>query len=432
MAGLPADGIPAEAVHGAAGNVAGVAPAESPSGSIGAPAEGGSAPDATTAASAPLPVPNGAASAEGSLPSTSAPDAGSRDASTGAISGAIFDATSDATSGATSTTSASATPAPSAPADAGEPTAASTTPGATSQAPAPEREGVGSTGAAPSAPAPADSLPGDAEAVMPKSATGAAEPQQLESPAPAKGAKDGGTPARASDGESHAPAPQPPSSTSETSTSGNAPAGHAALGIVAARSSKETGGVQAPGVQAAQTGDQPRDASVASPGQPSAGAEAPTGGQALGASGARWAAPTQQQIEALRASVELATRDGRSQARISLEPEELGAVHIRLTQTAAGLVARVSAESAAGAQAIAAGQNDLRGLLGSLGVSLLHLDVGTSASNGRDAQWGAGAQPRRETTDTTSIEEATAPAPVLSAGAGITGSGHLRSIDVLA
>jgi flagellar hook-length control protein FliK len=216
------------------------------------------------------------------------------------------------------------------------------------------------------------------------------------------------------------------------STPGSAPTGHAAPTVAAAGSAKQSGAAQAPGAQAAQGADQPRDASVASPGQASAGAEAPTGGQALGAGGARWAAPTQQQIESLRASVELATREGTSQARISLEPEELGAVHIRLTQTAAGLVARVSAESAAGAQAIAAGQNDLRGLLGSLGVSLLHLDVGTSASNGRDAQWGAWAQPRRETTTTTSIEEATAPAPVLSTGAGIRGFGHLRSIDVLA
>jgi flagellar hook-length control protein FliK len=300
----------------------------------------------------------------------------------------------------------------------------SSTPGATSQTPAPAPEGVRGGGAASPAPAATSSSPqssaGGAEGVTPKSTSGAAQAPGAESPA------------GPGDSEAHAPAAQPPASSPQASTAGNAAAGHTTPAIAAAHGAKETSGAQAPGTQAAQATDQPRDASVASPGQASAGAEAPTGSQAPGADGIRWAAPTQQQIEALRASVELATRAGTSQARISLEPEELGAVNIRLTQTAAGLVARVSAQSAAGAQAIAAGQNDLRGLLGSLGVSLLHLDVGTSASNGRDAQWGAWEQPRRETTNTTSIEEATAPAPVPTAGAGSQGSGHLRSIDVLA
>jgi flagellar hook-length control protein FliK len=87
----------------------------------------------------------------------------------------------------------------------------------------------------------------------------------------------------------------------------------------------------------------------------------------------------QETIETIHATVALATRQGAAQAQISLEPAELGALRIHLTQTNEGLLARVSAETAAGAQAIASGQSELHSTLSSLGISLLRLDVGAFA-----------------------------------------------------
>jgi flagellar hook-length control protein FliK len=87
----------------------------------------------------------------------------------------------------------------------------------------------------------------------------------------------------------------------------------------------------------------------------------------------------QETIETIHATVALASRQGAAQAQISLEPAELGAVRIHLTQTSEGLTARVSAETVAGAQAIASGQSELHSTLSSLGISLLRLDVGAFA-----------------------------------------------------
>jgi flagellar hook-length control protein FliK len=87
----------------------------------------------------------------------------------------------------------------------------------------------------------------------------------------------------------------------------------------------------------------------------------------------------QETIETIHATLALASRQGAAQAQISLEPAELGAVRIHLTQTSEGLTARVSAETVAGAQAIASGQSELHNTLSSLGISLLRLDVGAFA-----------------------------------------------------
>jgi len=84
----------------------------------------------------------------------------------------------------------------------------------------------------------------------------------------------------------------------------------------------------------------------------------------------------QQAIEAVNASIELAARGGLAQARIALEPEELGEIRIHLTQTASGLLARVTADSPAAAQALAAGHLELRQSLSSAGLSLARLQIG--------------------------------------------------------
>lgn len=116
-------------------------------------------------------------------------------------------------------------------------------------------------------------------------------------------------------------------------------------------------------------------APISSPTTPGQAAPAPSaGGQA-----APYLANMQETIETIHATVALATRQGAAQAQISLEPAELGALRIHLTQTNEGLLARVSAETAAGAQAIASGQSELHSTLSSLGISLLRLDVGAFA-----------------------------------------------------
>ena len=88
--------------------------------------------------------------------------------------------------------------------------------------------------------------------------------------------------------------------------------------------------------------------------------------------------PMQNTIDAIRATIEIAARQGLTQARIALQPEELGEISIHLSQSAAGLIARVTADTPAAAQALAQGRAELHQSLSSLGVSLLRLDIGSS------------------------------------------------------
>jgi flagellar hook-length control protein FliK len=83
----------------------------------------------------------------------------------------------------------------------------------------------------------------------------------------------------------------------------------------------------------------------------------------------------QQAIEAVHATIELATRQGLSQARIALAPAELGEIRIHLSQGAQGLIARVTADTPAAAQALAEGHAELRQSLHSLGLTALHMDT---------------------------------------------------------
>jgi flagellar hook-length control protein FliK len=92
----------------------------------------------------------------------------------------------------------------------------------------------------------------------------------------------------------------------------------------------------------------------------------------------------QQAIEAVHATIELATRQGLSRARIALAPEELGEIRIHLSQSAQGLIARVTADTPAAAQALAESHAELRQSLHSLGLTALHMD--TSAFDHTGAQ----------------------------------------------
>jgi len=88
----------------------------------------------------------------------------------------------------------------------------------------------------------------------------------------------------------------------------------------------------------------------------------------------------QQMIDSVRATVAMARSQGVTQARIALQPQELGEIRIHLSQTADGLLARVTADTPAGAQALVGGRAELHHSLSSLGVSLLRLDIGSSGS----------------------------------------------------
>lgn len=125
-------------------------------------------------------------------------------------------------------------------------------------------------------------------------------------------------------------------------------------------------------------------ASLADPLAPGAGA----GGSASSAAGPAAASGVDQQqiIESVRATIELAARQGVTQARIALQPQELGELRIHLSQTSAGLLARVTADTPAAAQALAGARSELHQSLSSLGVSLLRLEIGSFASEGHEHQ----------------------------------------------
>jgi type III secretion system needle length determinant len=138
-------------------------------------------------------------------------------------------------------------------------------------------------------------------------------------------------------------------------------------------------------------------------------------------------------IDSIHAKIELAARQGESQARISLEPAELGEIRIHLTQTSSGLLARLTANTPAAAQALAAGRSELHQALSSLGTTLLRLDIGSSGPSeghqGRQEDAPAGASQRSGSTDgEETIETTTGPDGAQPAGPQALG----ELVDVLA
>ena len=95
----------------------------------------------------------------------------------------------------------------------------------------------------------------------------------------------------------------------------------------------------------------------------------------------------QEMIDAIRATIEIAARQGSAQARIALQPEELGHISIHLSQTTEGLLARVTADTPAAAQALAGARSELHQSLSSLGATLLRLDIGSSDARDRDSRF---------------------------------------------
>jgi len=143
----------------------------------------------------------------------------------------------------------------------------------------------------------------------------------------------------------------------------------------------------------------------------------------------------QEMIESIHATIGLAVRQGISQARIALQPAELGEIRVHLSQTSDGLIARVTADTPAAAQALAGGRSELHHSLSTLGTSLLRLEIGSSGHpgerQGRGAGEAAGPARRQGTTgDGASIDpDETTEERAQSAGAA-TALGEL--VDVLA
>jgi flagellar hook-length control protein FliK len=111
----------------------------------------------------------------------------------------------------------------------------------------------------------------------------------------------------------------------------------------------------------------------------------------------------QEKIEQINATIGLAVRQGVSQARIALQPAELGEIRVHLSQSSQGLVVRLTADSSAGAQLLSAGRVELHHSLSTLGTALLRLEIGSSGEpaggHGRQAG-GTGSEARgQRTTD---------------------------------
>ncbi len=119
-------------------------------------------------------------------------------------------------------------------------------------------------------------------------------------------------------------------------------------------------------VETSEVAAQPAPASTVTPF--AQGADAPAGGVDM-----------QAMVDAIRATVAIAARQGSTQARIALQPEELGGIRIHLSQTSDGLLARLVGETAAGAQALEAGRTELHRTLSSLGLPLLRMDIGSQS-----------------------------------------------------
>jgi len=132
--------------------------------------------------------------------------------------------------------------------------------------------------------------------------------------------------------------------------------------------------------------------SSAAPAAQPTGSAAPIAPAAPSAVAAQSAAPAdapdargvalEHAIETVRLTLRAAADRGVTQARISLNPRELGSIEVHLRQTADGLVARVVAQHAAAAQLLQQNGADLRRTLESQGLNLLRLDIGASGEQG--------------------------------------------------
>lgn len=223
-------------------------------------------------------------------------------------------------------------------------------------------------------------------------------------------------------------------STAATATPGaNAPSAHTAIGKLDAASQSTANAATITSSAQANAGSSSGDAQPLGSGAATLDSAGATTSPAADSTPWSYGVNVQQTIETIHATVALASRQGAASAQIQLEPAELGAVKIHLTQTSEGLVARVSAETAAGAQAIASGQGELHQTLSSLGISLLRLDVdGSSAGWEGQAQGNASQGSRQQTGRLREVGEEADEAASVTSTTAVSLSSNSALIDVLA
>jgi hypothetical protein len=160
---------------------------------------------------------------------------------------------------------------------------------------------------------------------------------------------------------------------------------------------------------------------------PAGASQAPLLGQGVG---------MQDMIEGIRATVDLATRQGLAQARIALAPADLGDIRIHLSQTADGLLVRVTADTPVAAQALSQGRAELHQSLSTLGTTLLRLDIGSSGqpqAEQREGRFPQGSdEPTPSATPAAPQEEESPQNPVAPATPMLAGMSPGGLVDVLA
>jgi len=128
---------------------------------------------------------------------------------------------------------------------------------------------------------------------------------------------------------------------------------------------------------------------------------------------------------AVELTIQAQTQAGGGTVRIKLTPPELGEVRVQLSQTDAGIVARVVASHPEAAQTLQQSAGDLRRALEGSGISLAQLDIGTSdgesaaAGHGENGQQAGGGAAGDTSNESDTGETATATSTTtLTVGAG--------------
>jgi flagellar hook-length control protein FliK len=215
-------------------------------------------------------------------------------------------------------------------------------------------------------------------------AAGSAQPAAGRSGGPQPSTANSRSRARGDRGRSADPAP------TVTTPSGSATAASRA-GAVAATAAASSVGVRVAASRAATLSDGHRGASLPADLAATAGPIAAAATTATTCSAPARATATatghygvtlEHAAETVRLTVATAASTGASLARIRLSPAELGGIHVQLQQTAAGLIARVTADHPAAAHVLEQAGGELRRALEGSGISLLGLDIGASGQQG--------------------------------------------------
>jgi flagellar hook-length control protein FliK len=107
--------------------------------------------------------------------------------------------------------------------------------------------------------------------------------------------------------------------------------------------------------------------------------------------GPRGSVGLEQLARTAEAAMQMAAGRGITRARLHLNPAELGAIEIHLRHSAAGLTARLVADSPEAVAMLQQASNDLRRQLEQAGISIIGLDIGARADDGAEQRSLAGA-----------------------------------------